>query len=123
MTNSGSGPLQTDVYFNGEHLGVVSSNSADGGWSAFLSLFTGGVANIQSWGTGSAASSNVSNLIQGSTLTKVQGWSAATTPVTQGHLQQATVHAIHPAHATKTVVHAPFKRAWDAGFAGHRKHR
>ncbi|HWE35735.1 MAG TPA: S8 family serine peptidase [Isosphaeraceae bacterium] len=129
--------VQTEVYLNGQDLGSVTSSQLDGGWSAFLSLFTGGVTSIQTWNAGGSTTASPIP-IKGATITSIQEWTPATAsnvapPQTAGTILPAATtesastpapvvkiaarHVAHPAAAHHMA------RAWDAGFAGHRRHR
>jgi subtilisin family serine protease len=147
-TGTGSGTttpatVSTEVYLNGQDLGAITSKQADGGWSAFVSLFTGGVTSIQTWSNGGSAASTPSPF-PGATLSTIQQWTntpssapaSSPAPEPSGVLHDAVLPAqtgltvqipkvaAHVAahHAKPTAVHH-LTRAWDAGFAGHRRHR
>jgi hypothetical protein len=123
------------VYLNGHDLGSVSSSQADAGWSAFLSLFPGGIASVQTW---SPPAASTLSLIPGVTLSSIQEWNSspiepAGTIFTAGSASQVARHHASAAgrHTVKVVPRAPahaaaahaMTRAWDSGFAGHRGHR
>jgi type VI secretion system secreted protein VgrG len=135
--------VKTEVFVNGQDLGAVTSTTLDGGWSAFLSLFTGGITSIQSWTTSGAAVPPTPIPIKGATITTIQGWTisapTAPPPQTAGTIDSIAVNDAAPPTVTITprlagrlhhavpVHHAAvaphMTRAWDSGFAGHRRHR
>ena len=152
-TPSGPATVSTEVYLNGQDVGSITSTQADGGFSAFLSLFTGGITSIQTWTNGGTVPSTT-NPFPGATLTTIQQWTSAPSPSTaasaapetsgvlEDTLTTAPASTFEPAQAQpavtvqipKTKAHvvahhakpAPVHhmvRAWDAGFAGHRRHR
>ena len=132
--------VATEVFLDGQDLGSINSTQADGGWSAFLSLFTGGITSIQTWNTGGAAST-VPIPIQGATLTTIQQWTTpapapdaapdptpssptlVNPPQPQGTIRLARAAAVRAAHHAKPAAPHHMARAWDAGFAGRRHHR
>lgn len=107
--STGSTPtVQTEVYLDGKDLGAVSSSQADAGWSAFLSLFTGGITSVESWNAGGSAATPAAIPITGASLGSIQQWSAPASdlsgsPQPQGTMQIAANDLTSPPQPQGTV--------------------